>query len=272
MIDPTRPISPLRAALREPRLWVALLWALGWGVTAGALHWGDALLARRALAERVVLLPRQPLEPSARDTVRDELRRQPVVAAARWLSPADQARRVERRFPDARAADLLPAGDAWLPWLLELQPLAPLARRAELEALVARLERDGEWDLFWNPAALVQLERDRRALWSVGALMLALTFLAGLAALLHLPPPAAEGRGWRLAITAILGAFAPLAVGSAASISGLDIPPASLAIGAGCGLLLAALLAPMLRVRIRPRPTPHSLSLAIGEGSDERIR
>lgn len=267
MADEPTP-SRLPRALRNTRLWVTLLWTLTLAVGLAGWDWAELHAEDAAAGQTMILLPRDPLDEGAREAVRARLAGEAGVASASWIAPAELARRLSQRFPQAEWQDLFPADEAWLSWVLEIRPAAPLDTLALMRDFAARRQHEGAWRLaLWDPTLLETLARQRGALRVVLGFWLGLVALAGVAALLRLPLRRGERLGM-VAWSAFLGVLGPGAVWSAALLAGAEPDPRTLGVALGAGLLLSALIAPLLRL---PEGNRH-ISLMLGEDAHERIR
>jgi hypothetical protein len=260
----TRVLGPLRAE----RLWVTLIWTLTLAVGLAAWDWAERGLETDAARQTLVLLPKSALDEASRKAIQTKLGTEPGVMAAEWISPAELTSRIARRFPQSEWRDLFPADEGWLAWVLEVRPSAPLDSLPRLRDFVARRQQEESWRLvLWDPEALAGLVRQRETLRAVAGFFLALVALGGVAALLRMP--LARGRRLGLVLwSAVLGALGPGAVWAVAMLSGGEPDEQCLAIGMGSGLLLASVIAPMLRVR----EDKKKLSITVGEDAHERVR
>lgn len=260
--------SRLPRPLRNARLWVTLLWSLTLAVGLAGWDWAERHFEDGAAGQTMILLPRDPLDDAAREAVRARLAAESGVLSATWIAPAELTRRLSQRFPQSEWQDLFPADEAWLSWVLEVRPAAPLDALAQMRDFAARRQHEGSWRLvLWDPALLETLARERGALRIVLGFWLALAALAGAAALLRLPLRRGEGLGLAL-WSGFLGLLGPGAVWSAALLGGADPDARALAVGLAAGLVLTAFIAPLLRL---PEGNPH-LSLMLGEEPHERVR
>lgn len=253
--------------LRTERLWVTLVWSLTLAV--GAAAWDQAELAFEAAAAgtTMVLLPLGSLDEAGRDAMKGKIQGEPGVAAAVWLSPRELTERLSRRFPQGEWHDLFPKDDAWLSWMLEVRPSAPLDTYSRMNDIAARRRQEGVWRMvLWDGAPLEALAGHRHVLHLVLGFFLALVGLGGVAALLRIPL-ARPGRAGLLAWSGFLGLVGPGAVWSAALLAGAEPDDESLMVGLGVGFLLATFIAPMIRLRQERR-----LSLTVGEDAHERVR
>lgn len=255
--------------LRSERLWIVLVWSLALAVGLAGWDWAERAFEEAASGQQIVLLPRETLDAGAREAERAKLSNEPGVLSAQWVRPSDLAGRVSQLFPQSEWQEMFPPEEeSWLPWALELRPIAPLERIGPIRDFVSSLAQDGNWRMaLWDPSPLVALAQRRTALRVFLGFWLALIALGGVAALLRIPSPR-KGRGALLAWSALLGALGPAAVWSAALLGGGDPDGRTLAVAAGGGFVLATLVAPMLRLSQGPK----KISLTLGEDSDERVR
>jgi hypothetical protein len=244
---------------------LTLLWALAIGsLTAGWL-WAEQAIAAVAAPQTALLMPDEPMDDAQRRQVAERLAQEPGIASARWLAPADLARRFGQAFPDDRWRALLSTDDAeWMPWLLEATPDDPLGDLEKIESFAARRRQEGGWVVLWDAEPARRLVRERLELrWTLGG-ALALALLLGAASLTSMPWPRPGGRGlllWSIA----LGGLAPLTPVVLARMAGASMPTRAPVAAVVVGLIFAGGLAPMIRKREASR-----LALTVSEDSDER--
>ena len=236
--------------LREPRLWIALLWstalAIGWGLADGA----ERRFADRARSCVVVLLPANPLDEAARARWREQFLGEAGLVEARWTPPAETVRELGGRFPQRDWRALFPTDGAWLPWTLTARFSDPLSRADAIARFVEQREREGDWRLtLWDAAALRRLSRARRA---VRATLIVWTLLIGGVGLIALgaiePQPGSRPmtlRWWGAA----LGVALPGVLWATAWLTGADPDPRALGIACVSGFALAGVAAPVIRRR-----------------------
>lgn len=258
-------LSVILAPLGMERFWLTLLWAVSLAVGVALWDWVEAHFREAAAGQTVLLLPAEPLDDTQRQAVLRMVSQDPAVASANWRSPADLSRIVMVRFPQAEWARLFPADDAWMPWVLEVRPRPPLESHGLIQAFIRQREQEGSWRLvLWDNILIQNLSGERAAVRAAAGMFVILVGVCGAAALKRMVWPTRGGAA--LAVwSAVAGALAPAAVGSAALLAGELIPGRTLAIGAGAGFLLAAALAPMLR-----QPRRKTISTTVREASDER--
>ena len=254
------PVHPLRDA----HLWISVLWALVLAVGIAAWDWTEARLTNQAGLQHALLLPAQEITEEERGAERDRLLKEPGVAGAVWVSPADQSARLSQQYPGKLWGGMFSDEQSWLPWILEVGFNDPLDSSEEITAFAARRGGDPAWAVMtWDNGRLSQLRQARTQVRAVGGALLAFVLLAGAAALLSTPATgSAAGAMWR----AVLGAGMSGAVLGAALLSGVPVGARTATIALGAGFVLAAFIAPMLR-QVRGR----QLSVSVGEGSQERL-
>jgi hypothetical protein len=237
------------SSLSGCRFWVTLLWAMVLAVVVTALDWAEGELRTRAAALPILMVPEARLGEDARRRQLESVTQTWDGVRAAWLSPADQATRISRRFPDEHWRQALDADDAWLPWVLQVWPADPLGHPATAGALAAWGEQQAGMRVFWDNEPLARLVVARRAVWWPGVFLLALVLSIGAVALGRLGRPAGRQGFGLLVLSAIFGAAAPAAVWSAAWLAGVALTGRSLALAMFTGLVFAAAVAPMLRER-----------------------
>jgi len=251
--------------LRQERLWVTLLWALTLSVGLAGLDWAERAFEASAAAQTIAMLPKENPDDARRKEIRDQLSREPAVASAEWRAPAELAGQLARRYPQPQWQGLFPSDQAWLPWILEVRPEAPLDHLGLLRALAARHEQEGAWRLIlWDSAALQTLAEQRLQVRVVVGFWLLLAGLCGMAALARLAWPERGGL-WLILWSAVLGVLAPASVWATALLIEAPLDARALAIAATAGFVLASVVAPVLRVR-----RVKALSIEVGEDADER--
>ncbi len=262
-----RVLANLTLPLSLGRLWITFVWALVLGAGVGVWVWMDDWFSTQAWTMNLLLLPEREPDGPRREALRRTLLNEAVVREARWLSPDELLRSLERSQSELRPADLIPSEPAWLPWVLELRPRDPLTHAAEIQALVARLGREADWELaLWDAARLHELVALRGRLRALLGVFLGLVLVGGMAALLRTSWPRQAG-WWLVGWSALLGAGGPAVLWMAAQLAGLPVEPTCALAGAGAGFLLAAVFAPVLRVRGN-----RGVTLSITEADNERVR
>jgi hypothetical protein len=189
------------------------------------------------------------------------------VGGLEWRSPADYSRQLSQRFAQPQWQALFPEDEGWMPWVLEVHPVAPLGQEGLIREFTARRQQEGTWKLvLWDGETLRSLAESRRFVWIVGGFALALTGLGGGVALMRLPWPREGGR-WLAACSAGLGLLGPASVWLVAFLADGRFDARVLAIALAIGFCFSGFLAPALRLR-----TGHSISLIVSEEPNERIR
>ncbi|MCE5228650.1 hypothetical protein LLG95_03530 [bacterium] len=269
------PQSKLASQLSTARFWLVFIWALSVGAGVGVAYWAYGYFNDQANQQTILLVPDQSLDDQQRSTLSIKFGNEPGITSASWLTPAEQARRLQSQFPDDKWRQAYPADEDWLPWVMEVKPENPLSNRALLTAFIARRQQEGGWQSYWDGSTLDQLVGQFNLLATMLAAWTVVILIAGIFALKSMPKPA---RPWVVTLgSAFSAAIAPLFLWAILRMQSISVDDAAFAVAAGAGFILACAIAPVLRSRRISDPVPErqvesTFSTTVAEAPDERVR
>lgn len=251
-----------RAPLYSSRLWIAVMWAVAWGLCLAGWDRAERMWAEAAADQAIVLLPVNPPQEREREEARGKVAKETGVGTARWLSPAEWTKRVRSRHGEEDWSKLLPTDQAWLPWLLEVQPVRPLDGIGEIQSFIARRRQEGIWQsIVWDGERIQRWRDERNSLRVLLGLIGLIDGLCGAAALGLTAPPVGGKVGLWLWQSAG-GAALPAAIMEGARLAGGPVDGRCVGLAAAAGFILAGLIAPMIR---RPEKRERETAISGGE-------
>lgn len=240
------------------RVWLTSLWACTLAALVCAGQWfyfdSNSRLDRAAL-----LTPAHDLSAEQRESALRSILGYAEIAGGRWISPADMTREAAESAGGAGLDSVFPADAAWMPWVLEIQ-FREIALKPEPAAFrVAALRKDPYWRLVaWDDSAVrADALRLRGALTLLGILAGALGLLGAVA--LAVTPRIGGGALFEAALALTLTCATLAGLGFAPRVAGVEFTPRDWAALLAPGIILAALVGPVIKGRIaRPAPEPAS--------------
>lgn len=142
----TAPVPPASRFDPGSVLWT-VLWSviLALGIAAGATTWER--IETRANSRGLLLLPSTESSEADREQWLQHLLQDLGFDAGEWLSPKSLVQQVSATVPSEMWAELFSDSDAWLPWLLRLQPGKPLEDVPAFSARLGNLRADPRFRL-----------------------------------------------------------------------------------------------------------------------------
>lgn len=269
----TQPVSEtyLPSKIDAVRFWVVFMWALSFSAGVGVMDWAARYLYHQADRESILLVPDQAVDEARRNELSLKLGAEPGVASASWLTPADQAHRLQSQFPDERWKEAYPADPNWLPWVLEVKPADPINNRDLLTAFIARRQQEGGWQVYWDGSTLDQIANQEKLTRRILLTWIMVMAVAGAWAIANLPKPK---RPIVFALTSgVTVAIVPLAVWAVFQLSDAQTDHGAFFFAAVTGFVLACFIAPVLGLRRIPgQPAASTFSTTVEEAPDERVR